>query len=191
MQYQLGSGTRPGHTAPGLYGPWQTTEVQGFQGDYTTDYNFQAPLYGTFSDNRPELARPHFAVVENHVELGKWRASMAFWADVPNLWRPPGFWTQSFGPQYQLANDTNGQPPWGPKPPAPSADWVPQGLGLVKAGYRGIELPNVLSPWPNFYVESDLGQRWCAGFTAKMLCDYYDFTLNRTFLAETAYPFAR
>ena len=127
--------------------------------------------------------------VEGYLRAGA--GSWPFWADVPNLWRPPGFWTQSFGPQYQLANDTNGQPPWGPKPPAPSADWVPQGLGLVKAGYRGIELPNVLSPWPNFYVESDLGQRWCAGFTAKMLCDYYDFTLNRTFLAETAYPFAR
>ncbi len=28
MRYQMGSGTRPGHTAPGLYGPWQTTEVQ-------------------------------------------------------------------------------------------------------------------------------------------------------------------
>jgi alpha-L-fucosidase 2 len=38
MQYQLGSGTRPGNTAPGLYGPWQTTEIQGFQGDYTMDY---------------------------------------------------------------------------------------------------------------------------------------------------------
>jgi len=50
-------------------------------------------------------------------------------------------------------------------------------------------MPNVLSPWGNFYVASDLGQRWCAGFTGKMLSDYYDFTLNRTFLEQTAYPY--
>ena len=154
MQYQLGSGTRPGHTAPGLYllrqyvtskdqissntpvlglisdafigrsryGPWQTTEVQGFQGDYTTDYNFQAPLYGTFSDNRPELALPHFTVVENHLPLGRWRASLAYWGDAPGLWAGPGFWTQMFGPQYQLTNDTNGLPPWGSKPPPPGRE---------------------------------------------------------------------
>ena len=57
MQYQLGSGTRPGNTAPGLCeqrclclpplslsdsallpdGPWQTVEIQGFGGDYTAE----------------------------------------------------------------------------------------------------------------------------------------------------------
>lgn len=115
---------------------------------------------------------------------------MAYWGDAPRLWQAPGFWTQMFGPQYQL-DQTGGTPPWGPKPPAPTTDWISHGAGLIKAGYRGIELPNVLSPWKDFYVVSDLGQRWCAGFTAKMLCDYYDFTLNRTFLAATAYPYVR
>jgi hypothetical protein len=149
--------------------------------------NFQAPLYGTFSDNRPDLALPHFHVVENHVELGQWRASMAKWGDSSTLWGGPGFWTQSFGPQFQLANDTNGLPPW----PKYGQYWRSEGTGFVEAGYQGIETPNVLSPWPNFYVSSDLGQRWCAGFTAKMLCDYYDFTLNQTFLEERAYPYVR
>jgi len=143
MRYQMGSGTRPGHTAPGLYGPWQTVEVQGFQGDYTTDYNFQAPVYGTFSDNQPELARAHMDAALTHVEMGKWRASMAYWGDWPELWQAPGFWSHMFGPQYQLANDTNGKPPWSVPFPQ-NRQWTAQGTGLVKAGYRGIELPNVL-----------------------------------------------
>ena len=41
--------------------------------------NFQAPYYGVFADNRPELALPAMHTIELFVDLGKWRASMPFW----------------------------------------------------------------------------------------------------------------
>ena len=38
--------------------------------------NFQAIYYGVFSDNRPDLALPYFPIIEQMVELGRWRAAV-------------------------------------------------------------------------------------------------------------------
>jgi hypothetical protein len=45
-QYALGSSSRPGKAAPGLYGPWVTNDLPAWHGDYTMDYNQQAIYYG-------------------------------------------------------------------------------------------------------------------------------------------------
>jgi len=39
MQYTVGAASRPGKMAPGLWGPWITTDGAGWNGDYTLNYN--------------------------------------------------------------------------------------------------------------------------------------------------------
>ena len=45
--------------------------------------------------------------------------------------------------------------------------------------------------WDGSYEGQDAGQRFDAAFTAMVMVDYYDFSLNRTFLQSIAYPFVR
>ena len=42
-------------TAPGLYGPWGSTDNPGWHGDFTIDYNYEAIFYGVMSSNHPEM----------------------------------------------------------------------------------------------------------------------------------------
>ena len=62
---------------------------------------------------------------------------------------------------------------------------------MIDAGDKGIEFPDHFSPWPNVYWGSDLGQRWVASFCTKLLQDYYDYTMNTTFLRHHAYPLTK
>jgi hypothetical protein len=57
--YAIGSASRDGHLAPGLWGPWATMDGPDGGGRYFMDYDFEAPFYGVFSANRPELALPY------------------------------------------------------------------------------------------------------------------------------------
>ena len=79
-QYILGSSSRKGKIAPGLFGPWNTNDAAGWNGDYTLNYNFQSPYYGVYSDNRPELAEPFFDAIDSLIELGKRRAKKISWS---------------------------------------------------------------------------------------------------------------
>ena len=36
-------------------GPWVNWDVNGWNGDYTLDYNFEATFYGVYGSNHPEL----------------------------------------------------------------------------------------------------------------------------------------
>ena len=40
-RYILACASREGKIAPGLFGPWQTNDAAGWNGDYTLNYNFQ------------------------------------------------------------------------------------------------------------------------------------------------------
>eukprot|EP00039_Didymoeca_costata_P002978 m.64285 g.64285 ORF g.64285 m.64285 type:complete len:898 (-) comp11637_c0_seq2:36-2729(-) len=62
-QYILASSNREGYTAPGLWGSWLTSDTPAWHGDYTLNYNFQAPYYGVFSSNHVELLEPYFEAV--------------------------------------------------------------------------------------------------------------------------------
>lgn len=62
-QYFIGSASRAGKMAPGLYGLWSTTDSPQFSGDMHLNYNFMANFYGVYSSNRPELARPYHDLV--------------------------------------------------------------------------------------------------------------------------------
>ena len=63
----LGSATRPGAVAPGLFGPWITTDKPAWHGDWHLNYNFQAPLHGVWTADHPELALAHLAGLEGAV----------------------------------------------------------------------------------------------------------------------------
>ena len=137
-------------------------------GDYALNYNLESQLFGVFSDNRPELAEPYFAVLQDAVELGKWRAGLKTWH------------SGSFGHVAgQNINSFQGME-------QTSAD----GRSPVSAGYRGLELPIHLSPWPRgVYFPDDWGQKSAAAFSAKPFIDFFDYTGNVTFLRSVTYPF--
>ncbi|WP_331765924.1 discoidin domain-containing protein [Embleya sp. NBC_00896] len=73
-QYFVGSASRPGRIAPGLYGVWTTTDQPGWHGDIHLNYNAQAPFYGVYSSNRPELALPFHDVILDYVPEAQRRA---------------------------------------------------------------------------------------------------------------------
>ena len=55
-QYALKASTRKGKVAPGLWGVWMVQDHMRWNGDYTLNYNFQSPTYGTYSSNQLDLA---------------------------------------------------------------------------------------------------------------------------------------
>lgn len=61
--YVLGSSSRPGHLAPSLWGNFVTTDDAAWGGRYFMNYNEEAPFYGVFSSNHPDLAKPYNRMV--------------------------------------------------------------------------------------------------------------------------------
>ncbi len=57
--YLLASCSRSGCVARGLWGNWITSPFMGWQGDYTLDYNYEAPFWATFPTNHVSLANPY------------------------------------------------------------------------------------------------------------------------------------
>ena len=63
QQYILGISASydPGVPAPGLFGPFVTTDDNGWNGDYTLDYNYEATFYGVYGTGRHALANSYWA----------------------------------------------------------------------------------------------------------------------------------
>ncbi|MFI6604656.1 glycosyl hydrolase family 95 catalytic domain-containing protein [Nonomuraea sp. NPDC050536] len=74
-QYLLGSTSRAGKPAPGLYGIWHTTDNPSWSSDYHLNYNFIATFFGTNSSNRPKLSLPAGEGVLAFAEEGGRRAA--------------------------------------------------------------------------------------------------------------------
>ncbi|MBM7831261.1 hypothetical protein JOE59_001966 [Agromyces cerinus] len=74
-QYLLGSTSRDGELAPGLYGIWHTTDNPSWSSDYHLNYNFIATFYGTDSSNRPELSLPAADAMLSFMPEGERRAA--------------------------------------------------------------------------------------------------------------------
>jgi alpha-L-fucosidase 2 len=70
-QYITASASRTGKVAPGLYGPWVTTDHPSWNGDYTLDYNHQTPYLGLYSSNHVATADPYDPPVLEFVNRGK------------------------------------------------------------------------------------------------------------------------
>ena len=69
--YVLASCSRQGNVAPGLWGNWITSTRMGWQGDYTLDYNYQAPFWAAFPTNHVGLADPYDAPILAWMERGR------------------------------------------------------------------------------------------------------------------------
>ena len=61
--YVLASCSKQGNVAPGLWGNWITSTNMGWQGDYTLDYNYQAPFWAAFPTNHVDLSDPYDAPI--------------------------------------------------------------------------------------------------------------------------------
>ena len=64
-QYALGiaSSSDPRVAAPGLYGPFATSDECNWNGDFTLDYNFEAPYFGAFSSNHAEQVESYWGPI--------------------------------------------------------------------------------------------------------------------------------
>ena len=100
--YALGSCSRPGKVAPGLWGNWLTTEHPNWHGDFHLNYNFQAPFYLAYSANHAELSLPFYQAVGESVENGRAMAKRHGWQGV--------HFPVCIGP-------------WGLSPENPDGDW--------------------------------------------------------------------
>jgi len=69
--YLLASCSRSGHVAPGLWGNWITSRHMGWQGDYTLDYNYEAPFWAAYPTGHVSLADPYDAPLLAWMQRGR------------------------------------------------------------------------------------------------------------------------
>ena len=74
-QYLLGSSTREGEVAPGIYALWHTTDNGWWNSDYHLNYNFMSAFYGTNTSNRSELSLPGIEALLGFMTEGQERAT--------------------------------------------------------------------------------------------------------------------
>ena len=53
----------PNVPAPGLFGPFVTSDNNGWNGDYTLDYNYEATMYGVFGTGHHHQANSYWKPV--------------------------------------------------------------------------------------------------------------------------------
>jgi hypothetical protein len=68
------SATTSAIPAPGLYGVWVSSDSASWNGDYTLDYNFEAPFFGAFASNHGELAESYWQPVLDWQAAGRAQA---------------------------------------------------------------------------------------------------------------------
>ena len=61
--YAVAAHTRPGEIAPSMWGAWLTGDNSGWGGRFFLNYNAQAPFYGVYASNHPELVLPFSDVI--------------------------------------------------------------------------------------------------------------------------------
>lgn len=80
--YVMGSCSRPGKVAPGLWGNWITTDRANWHGDFHLNYNFQAPFYIVYSANHADLSLPFYQAIIESVPGGRAMAKRHGWKGV-------------------------------------------------------------------------------------------------------------
>jgi len=100
--YALGSCSRAGKVAPGLWGNWLTTDTPNWHGDFHLNYNFQAPYYLAYGTNHADLSLPFYQAVLESMDNGRAMAQRHGWKGV--------HFPVCIGP-------------WGLSPENPDGDW--------------------------------------------------------------------
>ncbi len=80
--YVMGSCSRAGHTAPGLWGNWVTTDHPNWQGDFHLNYNFEAPFFLVYASNHCRLSLPFYQAIKEWMPLGLATAKKRGWKGV-------------------------------------------------------------------------------------------------------------
>jgi len=111
--YVMGSCSRAGKVAPGLWGNWVTTDGPSWHGDFHLNYNFQAPYYIAYSANHADLTVPFYQAIVEAMPLGREMAKSRGWKGVqfpvcigPWGLLPEGLqdWGQRSNPAYVALN---------------------------------------------------------------------------------------
>ena len=72
--YLMASCSRNPRFPPSLFGNWTTADGPSWQADYHLNYNHQAPWWGVFSSNHPELAEPYDAPILDYLATARTNA---------------------------------------------------------------------------------------------------------------------
>jgi alpha-L-fucosidase 2 len=80
--YVMGSCSRPGKVAPGLWGNWLTTDEPNWQGDFHLNYNFQAPFYIVYGANHADLSLPFYQAMVDWMPQAREFAKQRGWKGV-------------------------------------------------------------------------------------------------------------
>jgi alpha-L-fucosidase 2 len=96
--YLLGSVSRTGEQAPGLWGNWVMKDP-GWNGDYTLNYNYEAPFYAAFPTNHVELADSYDQPIIDWVPSAKALATKNAWSGA--------YFRVHIGPLPKGSADTN------------------------------------------------------------------------------------
>jgi hypothetical protein len=171
--YMLGSFARPGGVTAGLLGPWSVQDPIGWFDDLTLDYNVEANYWGAASANRLEAMEPYFATMDAMVPLCKRRAALPSWSHGGH-----GSIT-TWGQQTDMIGC--GPESWS------VMDRCPSSMG----GYDGMECPSSMAAFPDIYTGHDSSVRFSAGLMATPYIDYFEHSMNLSFLETSAYPFIR
>jgi len=70
-QYLFACSSRSGKFAPGLWGPFITTDFTAWNGDYHLNYNYQAPFWHCFSSNHLSLTDNYDQPVLDFMDTGR------------------------------------------------------------------------------------------------------------------------
>jgi len=82
MLYVMASCSREGKVAPGLWGNWITSDHSNWHGDFHTNYNFQAPFYGVYAANHPEISLSFYQAMIEAIPEGKAMAQRHGWKGI-------------------------------------------------------------------------------------------------------------
>ncbi|HVZ75038.1 MAG TPA: hypothetical protein VHJ20_21800 [Polyangia bacterium] len=96
--YLLASASRAGEQAPGLWGNWVMRDP-GWNGDYTLNYNYEAPFYAAFPTNHPELADSYDQPVIDWAPVAAAQAKANGWTGA--------YYRVHIGPPPKGSGDTN------------------------------------------------------------------------------------
>jgi len=80
--YVMGSCSRPGEVAPGLWGNWITTDAPNWQGDFHLNYNFQAPFYLVYGSNHADVSLPFYQAIAEAMDHGRAMSKRRGWKGV-------------------------------------------------------------------------------------------------------------
>ncbi len=94
----LASTARSGEAAPGIWGNWVMRDA-AWNGDYTLNYNYEAPFYASFTSNHVDLADPYDKPVIDWLPKAKAQSMSHGWTGA--------FYRVHIGPLPNGSGDTN------------------------------------------------------------------------------------